>query len=605
MTRERRHHLLVAAAMVLVVVLVDAWLRPATFSAFSFRLAREYGAAVVGSLLVWWGLAALIGRFQRGWLLGLVAVPVLFTQGAVMLAYRRLPDEEGALFFANQWRFTLKTALQSRDVRALLMLLAIAALVAAFTALSRRVRTDPKMLGAAVVGMVISSSLAVAMNLSAVMPITPDLNALRFTAKVASWGGSPPPFFAVIDRQPAAPPVGPLPFNVLWVVHETFGAKYLRTPDGRPVTGALLSLQDDPSVVWFDRLHAVSTCTDVSMPALFSGVSAVADHPAQASATLPFDLAHDAHAFTFIVSAQSLTWANQERYLGPQHFDVFRGAESFDPAADGDEGVPDELAFDEALVLGDRAAAEGRPFMGVVRTNGPHGPYRVDPADSPWTADPGFGPGETGGFVRYLNALHRLDRKFDDFWQAARGRPWFENTLVILTADHGEAFNQHGLLWHCGSFYPEETFVPGVLRLPRSWREAHPDAEAALRQRAHETTFLTELAPTVAELLSWPPLVPQFDGQSLLGPRGGSPVPLTNCSDFRACATADFGLYDQGLRWVYAGAEHRWQAFDEATDPDALHDVAGQHGGAPTAALSWLRSQERLRSVTNRLVGTE
>jgi len=41
-----------------------------------------------------------------------------------------------------------------------------------------------------------------------------------------------------------------------------------------------------------------------------------------------------------------------------------------------------------------------------------------------------------------------------------------ENTLVIVLSDHGEAFLEHGLLYHGNSLYEEELHAPLILRLP-------------------------------------------------------------------------------------------------------------------------------------------
>jgi hypothetical protein len=574
-----------AAVAALVVAFGDAWFRAPILASLSFRELREYGAALLGSWALWWGLGALFAFTRsRGVIAlgGVLAFVTVFSQFAVLLAYRRLPGEEGFVFFANQWAFSLRTALAAHDPRLLALAVGLAAALALFTRQALRATPSLRATIPAVIAAIAAGAVSVQMAMPDKVSLTPDLNGVRFLGTLARWGAHPPPFFAVVVRSQPTVEVPPPPFNVLFVVHETLGAGYLRAPDGRPITPALLALRDDPAVVWLDRLQAVSSCTDVSLPAILSGVSSSAALPAQVSAALPFELAHRAGAFTFVTSAQRLSWAGIDRYLGPEHFDLFASAEALGPEDGDDEGVADELALKAALEAMDHAAGQGRRFVGLVRTNGTHGPYRVDPADSPWREDPGFGLGDAGGFVRYLNALHRLDREWGAFWQALRSRPFFDDTLVLVTADHGEAFGQHRSLWHCGGAWPEESWVPGAVRLPATWREAHPAEVASLRARAPETTFVTGLPPTLAAVLGWPALAPQFDGRPLWEP-APAPTVFTNCSDLRRCASADLGLFDQGLRWVYQGEEGRWRAFDERLDPGAAHDVAAAHAGAPPA----------------------
>jgi hypothetical protein len=590
------------AFIAVVVCALDAVARWPTLAAFSAREVREYLAALVGSVVLWSGVALLPRRLRLAAALALG--PLLFVQGAALIALRRLPNDEGALFFANQWRFALDTAANSGDVRALALGLGLALGLALFLRMAPRAPASRWWGAASAVALLVTVSIAARARLSPAVPLTPDLNALRFGVTVASWGGSPPPFFAIVERYPAPVPARPPRFNVLWVVHETLGAQYLETPSGVSVMPRLLSMKGAPGVTWLERLHAVSSCTDVSVPSILSGVSSAADVERQAAALLPFDIAHAAGARTFVVSAQELGWAHMDRYLGRRAFDAFRSAEDLAPLDGPDEGVPDELAFREALRLMDDAHASGRRFVGLLRTNGTHGPYRVDEEDTPWKEDPGFGLGDRGGFVRYLNALHRLDREWGVFWRELEQRPWLDDTLVVVTADHGEAFQQHGLLWHCGTFFPEESAVPGVLRLPKAWRDEHPDEVAALEARAREVHFVTALGPTAAAVLGWPELVAQADQPPLWEAPRPRPVVFTNCSDFRACASVDFGLYDprSGLRWVYDGSTQRWSAFREADDPRALHDVAAAHGGAPTEALGAARHEPAQRAVLRRLL---
>jgi len=44
----------------------------------------------------------------------------------------------------------------------------------------------------------------------------------------------------------------------------------------------------------------------------------------------------------------------------------------------------------------------------------------------------------------------------------------WDDTLIILSADHGEAFGEHGLYYHSHSLYEEEVRVPCIVKPPRS-----------------------------------------------------------------------------------------------------------------------------------------
>lgn len=599
-------HLAVAVVFVASMLAVDGSLRHAIIGAWTGTELRQYALSALGSVAFWWGLAALaaidFGRAgaPRTALVGLVGAATLFVPLAFFVVYHRFPNEDAFVFFANEWGFVFRTAASGATGASVGLGLLCTAAVLALVTTSRRVRPSRRQATVAVAMLVLDVVVIAASRFSPSLPLTADQVSLRLVTRLVTWRGSPPPFFQLFERSSAsrAPPDRPA-FNVLWIVHETVGARYLVTPDGRKVAPNILRLKEDPAVAWLPRLHSVSSCTDVAVPAVLSGVSSAAPRAAQLRAALPFDLARDSGAYTFVASSQRLDWAGIDRYLGGP-FDRVLGAENVDPDA-SDLGVDDDVAYQAALEAMDEAARTGRPFVGLVRSNGTHGPYRVDPTDMPWLTDPGFGPGTTGGFVKYLNALHLVDKRFGAFWQALASRPWFDDTLVVVTADHGEAFEQHGTLWHCGDFSPEESWVPGALRLPRVVR-ARPGVVERLQTRGTTVLPTIDLFPTVAELLGWrTQLERQFDGHSML--HGDEPrvFSFTNCSDLRRCPVADFGVFDGRRRWLFSGATRRWHAWDELDDPLALHELTVEADAVRAVHVSLDASRDAV--IARQIVG--
>lgn len=86
-----------------------------------------------------------------------------------------------------------------------------------------------------------------------------------------------------------------------------------------------------------------------------------------------------------------------------------------------------------------------------------------------------------------------------------------ESTLVIVTADHGEALGERGVTGHGKNVYDESIRVPLVF--------AHPDLPS---NRLDEgVARLKDLAPTVLDALGQPPPEP-YTGESLLPALTGS-----------------------------------------------------------------------------------
>lgn len=87
-------------------------------------------------------------------------------------------------------------------------------------------------------------------------------------------------------------------------------------------------------------------------------------------------------------------------------------------------GVADEDLYSLALSEFDQLHAAGKPFFAHVLTTSNHRPYtfpvgRVD-----------YPQGERNSAVAYT------DWAVGDFLRRARGRPWFDDTVFVITADH-------------------------------------------------------------------------------------------------------------------------------------------------------------------------
>lgn len=87
-------------------------------------------------------------------------------------------------------------------------------------------------------------------------------------------------------------------------------------------------------------------------------------------------------------------------------------------------GVSDEYLFLRAIREADKSHAAGKPFYSFVMTTSNHRPYtfpagRIDLPSGKWT-----------GAVKYTDyAIHKL---IED----ARRKPWFDDTLFVIVADH-------------------------------------------------------------------------------------------------------------------------------------------------------------------------
>lgn len=93
--------------------------------------------------------------------------------------------------------------------------------------------------------------------------------------------------------------------------------------------------------------------------------------------------------------------------------------------------------------------------------------------------------------LRYIAAIELMDEKLRVFYEAAKSTGLLDDTLLIVTSDHGEAFGEHGLYLHDGSVYDTHLHVPLWIH--------HPDLPAQQVDDVVSTRDLFGVMTAVAE----------------------------------------------------------------------------------------------------------
>ena len=104
----------------------------------------------------------------------------------------------------------------------------------------------------------------------------------------------------------------------------------------------------------------------------------------------------------------------------------------------------------------------------------------------------------------YDESIQHLDAQLGALFDALRERGLLENTLVIVTSDHGEGFGEHGLFSHGHSLYRDQVSIPLILYWGNRLTPRRVPAMAGLYQ----------IAPTIAEAAGLSRAM--FPGKSLL-----------------------------------------------------------------------------------------
>ena len=75
----------------------------------------------------------------------------------------------------------------------------------------------------------------------------------------------------------------------------------------------------------------------------------------------------------------------------------------------------------------------------------------------------------------YDDTIISLDRAVFQFWQFLEAQKLLDNTVVIITSDHGEHFGEKGHYEHKFSLYNDNIWVPLLISFPRSVRSPGTD----------------------------------------------------------------------------------------------------------------------------------
>lgn len=191
---------------------------------------------------------------------------------------------------------------------------------------------------------------------------------------------------------------------------------------------------------------------------------------------------------------------------------IRRADESVDTAlaqVDGCAGRPLFLllhVFDPHLDF-DPPAGFAEPFVGARREPAPpldirdvQGLYRAGGKRPPAPEDAAYVRGLYQGEVAFVDRA--VGRFLDGLEELGR----LEGALVVLTADHGEEFWEHGGFEHGHSLYDELVRVPLIVQPPGGERPAVPVVDAQVR--------VLDVLPTAFELFGVE-APPSFVGRSL------------------------------------------------------------------------------------------
>ncbi len=123
-------------------------------------------------------------------------------------------------------------------------------------------------------------------------------------------------------------------------------------------------------------------------------------------------------------------------------------------------------------------------------------------------------PGHEGFQALAVASIARMDRCFGGFIDFLKGQGLYDDSVVILTADHGDSLGEAGRWGHSMTIFPEILRIPLIVHAP-------PRLRNGLTSDHDAVSFVTDVTPTLYALLGYEPQSPGWAyGASLLVPPG-------------------------------------------------------------------------------------
>jgi lipoteichoic acid synthase len=402
----------------------------------------------------------------------------------------------------------------------------------------------------------------------------------------------------VASQVPAAPITSSIKTpirNVVVIVLESVAAEYLDTYGGSfHATPRLRQLAAESLTANSAYAHAVSS--NVSMVSLLTATypwislkTITNDAPEAALQGLPAVLREHGFRTAFFHSSDT-RYLGADRFLERTGFDVvqdYRTRQCDEPRLVDASEFYSEATSDRCTFHSLRAWLKqdpSTPSFGVVWTFQQHYPYFR-------TREPGFYafPNLQSDSharelkTRYLDAIFEADEQIGDLVDELKANGMSAETLLIVTGDHGEAFQQHGSFGHGNGLYEEEVRVPLILINPQLF-----SGQSTERLMGH-----ADVAPSILHVLNVPP-PSEWQGRSIFRADVERPVFF-----FSAWLDYTLGYRFAERKTIVHLLGDNVERYDLRSDPHEIRSAgAGQASDAAETALvlQWARAQNQFIS---------
>jgi len=138
------------------------------------------------------------------------------------------------------------------------------------------------------------------------------------------------------------------------------------------------------------------------------------------------DLLKNGYSTAFMFGGD-LVYGGIRAYLVQKNFGELKDMNDWTQYPKGKLGVHDEFLFKELL---DRLDKKTPPFLQCFFTTSTHMPYDYPTIPGDWHSP------DNNSEKAYTESMHYSDKYLGEFIKQAKTKPWYDNTLFVIVADH-------------------------------------------------------------------------------------------------------------------------------------------------------------------------
>lgn len=222
--------------------------------------------------------------------------------------------------------------------------------------------------------------------------------------------------------------------NVLFIILESYSAKMVESLGGeRGITPNLDKLAKEG--ISFTRMYASGDRSQKGMVSILSGypvqpATSIVKVPKKSEKLPQLSLTFEQSGYkTSFFYGGELEFANLKSYFVNGGYDKLIDKYAFpEESYNSKWGTHDHVLFERAL---QDLNKEQQPFFSTIYTLSSHEPFEIP-------IKPRFPV--TDDVSKYRNSVYYTDWALGNFIKAAKKEPWWQNTLVVLVADHGHPY---------------------------------------------------------------------------------------------------------------------------------------------------------------------